>query len=155
MFEKYGTQISVSVLALAYLFFGLEFFEIAKENMWSINSIYASVFDMSSIVCAFLFSFFVFVKTTTNRYLDAARGSNTYNKLLKYFVSSIVSSFALSVVTIPFLVVNPAPTQISQISYLTVFPWVLLSGYVFAAVIRSAYHFVVVIDWAYGEKSSA
>lgn len=153
MWEKHGTKISVFLFSLAYLFYGMRFFEIALEKEWSINSIYASVFDMSSVVCAFLFSFFVFVKTTTNKFLDAIRTSETYKKLLKYFIYSIISSFVLSIATIPFLVVSPAPTQISQPSFVTVFLWVFLCGYVFAAVIRSACHFVAVIDFAYGRRN--
>lgn len=137
---------------VSYLIWGVDFAAFALAKGWQISSLYASVFDLSSIVCAFLLTFLILVKTTNNRVLNAYRARPEYKVLISHFVRSVVSAFVLTIATMPFLIIVPISTDSGSIEYMLVGVWFAFAAYSLSAAVRSAYEFVAVIDAAYSSR---
>ena len=150
--ELYGPFSGALFAAPICYLFGPKFFELAALNHWSIESLYAAIFDTSSIVCAFLFSFFIFIKTTENEVLSAFRSSRFYPILRKHMLAAVFSSFFLTIATIPLLVVNPKPESNTELWGILLAFWFSLTVYVFLCTARSGYQFISVVDSAYGQR---
>ena len=154
-FERRGPVIFAIAVLLAYLGFALRVFAHATENQWDIGALYSAVFDTASMNAAFLFSFFVFIKTTTNDFLAAFRKEPAYNVLMRHFKWSITSSFVLALVTIFCLVTTPHPHFVTEPNFWLMAAWFTFVAYVIAATVRSAYQFVAVLDAAYSKRFGA
>lgn len=150
--EKY-LPLSVGILTLGAFFWrGHLVVDYAVKQQWVISSLYASVFDVSAIICAFLFSFFVFVKTTNNKILNAFRKRGEYNTLLSHFRRSIGASFLLTLLSIPYMVIVPKSSSYEEVAFYLIGFWVAFSAYTIAASFRSAYQFIGVLDAAYSQR---
>ena len=152
LFERYAPRTAALIGMVIYIFFGPQAYATALAREWDVQALYAAVFDTSSIVSAFLFSFLVFIRTTTNQFLEAFRDHPSYNILTRHFLWATATSFALTIGTIPFLVVVPKPLSLYSITFFVVLVWVGLTTYVIFAVLRSAYQFLAVLDAAYSER---
>lgn len=150
--ERQGPKTLVAVAGVSFVIWGNVFFEKAVAEKWAIDSLYSAIFDVSSIVCAFLFSFLIFIKTTENRFLSSFRQDRLYGVMTRDFLASIFSSFILTVVTIPLIVVVPKPELLMNVWFLVVLIWFCLVGYVIACTFRSGYQFIAVLESAYGNR---
>lgn len=153
--EKYLATTLTVISLVSFWLWGLEFYSYGKIANWQIPSLYAAIFDTASILCAFLFSFLVFVKTTTNGFLEKFRKHAAYKNLLIDFKKSIFSSFFLTIITIPCLVVVPVPTLKMSATFYFLMAWFALCFYVLGSVIRSCYQFLSVLDAAYSPRFDA
>jgi hypothetical protein len=61
-------------------------------------------------------------------------------------------SALLAVVTVPLMIAVPRPTHTNEGLFWAVAIWMAFSGYVFSAIIRSAYHFIAIMEAAYGDR---
>lgn len=149
--EKFGPWCFSLGAAIAFYFRGQEFFVLAKMNQWDLSAFYAAVFDIASIVCAFLFSFLVFIKTTENKVLSAFRENRFYKTMEQHFVSALLSSFILTLSTTPLIVTSPVPVTKSP-SFFVLLLWFSLCTFVMAATFRSGYQFLAVLEAAYSRR---
>lgn len=150
--EKLLPTIIVGISLFAYLFWGTDFADFVEAKKWEISALYSSVFDLTSIICAFLLSFLIFVKTTNNRVLNAYRDRSEYALLISHFKRSIASSFCVTIVTVPYLIIVPLSSEMWSLEYIFVALWFGLAAYSLAAAVRSAYEFLAVVDAAYSSR---
>ena len=136
----------------AFWIWGIPFFNKVRSAEWAVDSLYAAIFDVSSIVCAFLFSFLVFIRTTENTFLSGFRTDKAYSIMNRHFLMSISGSFLLTLYTVPLLVVVPCPVATMQLSFWVLLIWWAFVGYVVAATFRSGYQFLAVLDAAYNSR---
>jgi len=152
LMERRGPAV-ISMFALAlYFFCATSVFEHAAAFKWDIGALYGAVFDTASMATAFLFSFLVFIKTTSNEFLSAFRNEPAYSRMLRDFRWSIIPSFVLSLVTIICLVTLPQPTSTESLVFWMLGAWFGFVTYVVGATVRSAYQFLAVLDAAYSKR---
>ncbi len=151
-FERWFPLTIALISAASFFVWGERIFSHARLQEWDISSLYSSVFDIASIICAFLFSFLVFVKTTQNRVLNQFRLKPEYRTLMSHFRRSIISSFFLTIATIPYVVVVPVAENRLELDYYIVMIWMVFATYTLAATVRSSYQFISVLDAAYSSR---
>jgi hypothetical protein len=151
-FEKYA-PLAVGVVAsgLAYRYGGW-FFTTAEIYKWHLDQLYVSVFNISAPASAFLFAFYTYVRTAEGAILREIRASAIFRRACKYMVRAIMLSSALALLTVPLVIVVPEPHDAGDFWYFIVAIWAGLSAYVGAAVVRSAYHFVAIMEAAFGDR---
>lgn len=133
--ERWGPLALALFGVLSFGKWGEQFYSVAEESNLSVSSLYQAVFDTSSIVCAFLFSFLIFIKTTENHFLSAFRSKKIYKRMERHFIYSITASFVLTIMTIPVLVISPMPDSMYTWSFLYVAIWIAVGlGWVVSAV---------------------
>lgn len=154
LLEKYSPHlVALIVLALTY-WRGGNFFSAAIENGWHTDALYASVFNIAAAASAFLFAFYTYVRTSEGTILREIRASALFRRASKYMIGAITWSALLAIITVPLMIAVPQPCHPNEGQFLPVAIWVAFSGYVFAAIIRSAYHFIAIMEAAYGDRLS-
>lgn len=152
LWEKYSPHVaSVAMLALTY-WRGAYFFSTAVEKGWHTDALYASVFNIAAAASAFLFGFYTYVKTAEGPVLREIRGSVLFRRASNYMIGAIVWSAILAMVTVPMMILQPEPQHSAEKLFWVVVFWAALTAYVFAAIVRSAYHFIAIMEAAYGDR---
>jgi FtsH-binding integral membrane protein len=150
--EKYSPHVvGLIVLALTY-WFGEDFFSAAFSNQWHLEALYQSVFEVAAAAAAFLFGFYTYVKTAEGPVLREIRGSALFRRASRYMIGAIIWSAILAILTVPIMVVQPQPSHSDERLFFVFAIWAALTGYVLAAIVRSAYHFVAIMEAAYGDR---
>lgn len=150
--EKYGPfLIGLAALCVSY-HYQAQFFIMSSASEWHVDALYGSVFNIAAAASAFLFAFYTYVRTAEGNILREIRAAAVFRRAARYIIRAIVSTAILSVATVPFMVVVPEPQTASESWYWAVCLWTALSFYVLAAIIRSAYHFIAIMEAAYGSR---
>ncbi len=150
--EKHGPWIIAVAIAACVYWRGESFFEMAAAKKWHLDALYASVFNLSAASSAFLFAFYTYVRTAEGAILREIRASNVFRIASTYMLWTIFNSALLAMLTVPFVVAVPEPHHANERWYWAVIVWAALSGYVFACIARSAYHFTAIMEAAYGDR---
>lgn len=150
--EKRSPLIVALVAAIVTYWCGEDFFRIAVDNSWHLDAMYASVFNLTAAASAFLFAFYTYVRTAEGNILRQIRAAPIFNRASRHMILAIALSALLAVLTVPFVVVVPQPRLTSDRWYWAVVVWAGLSGYVFAAIVRSAYHFTAIMEASFGDR---
>ena len=125
---------------------------LAAANKWHLDALYGSVFNIAAAASAFLFAFYTYVRTAEGAILREIRASRVFRRAARYMILAIVLSAALAILTVPLVVAVPEPANASRKWYWFVVVWAAFSGYVFSAMIRSAYHFIAIMEAAFGDR---
>jgi hypothetical protein len=150
--EKRGPiLIGVSAGILAY-FFARPFLVAAAGKSWHLDALYASVFNIAAAASAFLFAFYTYVRTSEGSILREIRGSRIFKRASQYMIRAIISSAVLAILSVPFLIVVPMPQGTNEIWYWVICIWAAFVAYVLAAIFRSAYHFLAIMEAAFGDR---
>lgn len=128
-----------------------DLFAALRESAKDVGSLYSAIFDLASIIAAFMFGFLTFIKTTENKFLTAFRKNAEYDSAVKYMRNCVIYSACLTVGTIPLIVWQPAPEQVTSLMFWVVSLWFALVAFTLAGTARSAYHFIAILDAAYGK----
>lgn len=149
--ERFGPLIFSVLSGVAFWFYADAIFSTSVNQDWDLSALYAAVFDTASIVCAFLFSFLVFIKTTENKVLSAFRENRFYSIMIKHFIAALISSFFLTIATIPLIIASPTPLE-KSFTFYVVMLWFSLFTFVVCATFRSGYQFLAVLEAAYSGR---
>jgi hypothetical protein len=152
IWEKHGPWIIAAVIAVCAYWRGESFFEMAETKRWHLDALYGSVFNLSAASSAFLFAFYTYVRTAEGAILREIRASNVFRVASKYMLWAVFNSAFLAILTVPFVVAVPEPHHASERWYWAIIIWAAFSGYVFACIARSAYHFTAIMEAAYGDR---
>lgn len=138
-----------TILAIFALFltlgFGPSVIEYLNSNKYSVYEIYSSVFDISSVFTAFLFTFYTFVVTTERGFIAAVKKSRFYKLAVRYTLEALLLGAFLTIFTIPMKVIVPAPTTFDATLF-GVALWVALAVWTAAAFVRSSYLFTMLVS---------
>lgn len=141
--ERFGPAIVALLVAIAFAWKGGEFFAYAKKSAWDVPQIYSSVFNLSSLIAAFVFGFFTFARTSETEFLHKIRRTKTYARFMGYLVTAMATSAFVVLVSIPFMVAAPQPTEWSDWWFWGCLAWASVVAFSLAATVRSMRQFIV------------
>ena len=96
----------------------------AGQDSYQPASIYSGIFDILSIFTGFLATFYVFVITKGNEFLERIRGTATYSMVLKLLKFTILWSTGMIAASYVLMIVNPTGYDLFSFSHLVVFAWI-------------------------------
>jgi len=153
--ERFGPSIiGLVIFVLAYRY-EKALLDAASQNKWHLDALYASVFNIAAASSAFLFAFYTYVRTSEGAILREIRASAFFRRASKYMIRSILVTSILALASVPFLIVVPEPHDNHHAWYWAICIWTAFSGYTFATIVRSAYHFIAIMEAAYGDRLAA
>lgn len=113
---------------------------------WSVGAVYSSVFNVAAITTPFLFTFYSFVVTTDRGFIGRAKGSVYYAATVRFTVWALIFGAALTLASIPMIVIEPKPSGISEWSNLALAAWVGFAIWTFGAFVRAAFLFSIFVQ---------
>jgi hypothetical protein len=138
------SAVGLIMFVFFYVYAG-HFFEDAERYHWHVDNLYCAIFGLATFAAALLFSVYAYVRTTENKILDAIRQSIYFARASKYIVVAIITTSALSVLTIPLFVTVPEIKSV-DLSYLIFCGWAAFTVYAGALSGRSLYHFITILN---------
>lgn len=113
---------------------------------WNIPSIYSSVFDLFSILTGLLFAVYGIVLTGANPFMVSLRRTRVYARYRGELRRSIYLGFAVTLATVPLLIVEPKEVAAGSWLGLALSLWAgcVVSG--FHLFVRVARNFIVMVD---------
>lgn len=127
---------------LSYLYGNCAFIYLT-ENEMQIGSIYSSAFDVATIFTAFLLTFYTLIITADRGFIGRAKGTRPYLLLLSYTLRALGLGAAVVALSIPMMVVEPAPTSPNDPSLYAVAIWAGLTIWAAGAFVRAAHIFAI------------
>ena len=109
---------------------------------WDMSSLYSSVFDLSSVLAAFLFAFFTFVRAAETEFIKKIKRTKIFRKFLMNLRTAIYASAICTLLTVPYIVIEPMSAKKATISFWFIGGWLALSACTFALSYRSVSQFV-------------
>lgn len=116
----------------------------AEASKWHLDQMYTAVFTISTVVTAFLFTFYTFIITGDRGFLAASRSSLPFRQTVDYTLRAIVVGSVLSVATIPMLVVQPVLLK-GDLWMFFAAVWAALTVWAVSSFIRAAYLFAIFV----------
>jgi hypothetical protein len=141
--ETFFPFVSGLISGVVVYFWGPRGFSYLATKEYAHESIYSSVFDITSIATAFLLTFFTFVITTDRGFIGRAKGTRPYRLLLAYTLRALALGVALIVLSVPMMVVEPCPVSRADPALYAVAIWAGLSVWTLAAFVRAAHLFSI------------
>ena len=114
--------------------------EFAAEN-WKAEGLYSAIFAWASIQIGFAFGVYGFVVGQSKGFMEAIRNTTAMNRFITYVKRANVSSFLLTIFSIPLIVVSPDLKDPSGPEYALVSLWFSLFVWTFLTFLRIAYGF--------------
>lgn len=144
VFERYGPLIVGLCAAGLFIWAGSTVITYAQQHKWNVPTIYSSVFDLCSLITAFVFSFFTFARTSETEFLHRMRKTTTYARFMRYLVSAMNASAALVIISIPFMIAEPQPATYQDPWFWACAAWIALVGFTLTATARSMRQFIAI-----------
>lgn len=144
-FEKYlPVSLGGVVFVLLTVFRG-DLLSADLLNVISINSTASAVFGWSSIQTGFMFGVFSFISTKNDGFVGRIRNSTALRNFILYTRSATYLGFFLTLSTMPLLAVNFTGNEIDFRLYVIICVWFSFFIWTFAAFVRVAYIFSILI----------
>lgn len=108
---------------------------LSQGEAFNISAMYSGVFGLLSIFAGFLATFFVFVATKSNKFLEAIKNTITFRKMVGLLRFTILWTLLSVGITFVLMVVEPRDFPLWSITQGVVFLWawvVILIGVNFA-----------------------
>lgn len=112
----------------------------AKED-WNSDGLYEAIFGWSAIQTGFAFGVYGFVLGKGDGFIAALKQTAAMGRFIGYIKRANYSGFALTFVSIPLIVFDPAIESPYSIEYAVVAAWFSLFLWSFLAFLRLAYNF--------------
>ncbi|QYX56811.1 hypothetical protein K1T73_17560 [Roseovarius sp. SCSIO 43702] len=107
----------------------------SQGDEFNVSSIYSGVFGLLSLFAGFLATFFVFIATKSNKFLEAIKNTITFKQMLGLLKFTILWTLMAIGVTFILTIVEPKNFALWSIVQVVVFAWswiVILIGVNFA-----------------------
>lgn len=114
----------------------------------NVGAIYSGTFGVLSIFAGFLATFFVFVATRSNKFLDAIRHTITFKQMLGLMKFTIRWTVFAVIVTLGFMVAEPKGYDLFSATNGLVFIWSLIVTLICVNFSRCVSMFFKVVDQA-------
>lgn len=144
-----GTFVSASPIVTSLLLAGAGVIvvqSISSDTSINTSAIYSGVFDLLSIFTGFLVTFYVFVVTKGNDFLEKIKTTATYKMVLTLLKFTILWSTAMIIFSYILMVTDPKGFDLLSANGLFVFFWlanVFLIGVNFS---RCVSHFLTIVE---------
>jgi len=118
------------------------FFCYAQSQNWKIGEIYVAGFEFSAVATSFLFTFYTFVVTADRGFIARMRNSIYFADLITFTVRALILGTVLAIVSVPMMVMEPAPLTRWGFEAAEVTAWVFLAAWTLAAFVRTTRLFI-------------
>ncbi|MBS1168868.1 MAG: hypothetical protein H6R00_4893 [Proteobacteria bacterium] len=143
--ERFGPiATAISVLVVFYVF-SSEFIGYIRGNNLKINLLYGEIFDWSSIQTGFLFGVYGFIAGKSDGFIGQIRHTRPVKQFLAYTRNAIVIGFVLTFVSMPLILIDIGPSDITKNWYYITCSWFSLFIWSFLSFARAAYIFGLII----------
>jgi len=143
--ERFGPFTIAAITAFALVWFRMELTQFAANESLDLARLYAAVFDWASIQTGFLFGVFGYVGGKTDGFIAAVKNTDAMRVFTGYMRFAIVLGFALTLVSIPLMVVGFSIKEGTDLRYFTFVTWAFTATWAFFAFLRVAYVFGILI----------
>jgi hypothetical protein len=140
--EEYGPALLGVAGAIVCIIWGCDAFAFMSAEGWKIDAIYTSVFSVATVITGFLLTFFMVFITTESGFIGRTRGTLPFKQTVRFALRSIALGAALTVFSIPMMVITPAP-QALDITLALVTAWTGLAVWTLASFVRVGGIFVI------------
>ena len=142
--ETKGPLIIGTAFAILCAVYGIAFFEVGEKEKWEIGTLFSSVFDLSSMAAAFLFAFYTFILTAESEFFKAVKATAAYEQFEGYLIVALLFAAFLTVLTVPFMIINPRPTVAFDWVHMALIVWSFVVGYTLSATWRCTRQFATI-----------
>jgi|SRR6185312_2135825 len=140
--EVHHPMVVSALVFVAVLWWGPGGFSYADRKSWHLDQLYTCIFTYSTVITAFLFTFYTFIITGDRGFLSAARESVYFRQTVSYTFRAILLGAVLSLATIPMLVIQPLP-KAGGAWLIYSATWAAVAAWATAAFIRAAWLFAI------------
>lgn len=130
-----GSVIAIYILAPAIIA------KFEPTDGWQISSLYGAIFNWSAIQTGFAFGVYGFVVGKNDGFVQEIRDKLAMRRFLGYVRRANIGGFALTVLSLPLTIANPALVSQHSLVFLLVLAWFGLFLWTFLAFLRVAYGF--------------
>lgn len=114
----------------------------------NVGAIYSGTFGVLAIFAGFLATFFVFIATRSNKFLDAIRQTITFRQMLGLLKFTIQWTIFAVLVTLGFMVAEPRGYDLFSATSGAVFTWSLMITLICVNFSRCVSMFFKIVDQA-------
>jgi len=139
-----ASPIMVSLVLASFTSFGVRYLTV--ESGYAPSAIYSGVFDLISIFTGFLATFYVFVVTKGNKFLEEIKTTPTYRMVLKLLKFTILWSAAMIVFSYVLMIVNPGNFGLFSGQHFLVFFWLANVFLIAVNFGRCIVHFLTIVE---------
>jgi hypothetical protein len=118
------------------------FFIYAACQKWHISSLYEAGFEFGAVATSFLFTFYTFVVTAERGFIARMKHSIYYELLITYTVTALILGVALAIVSLPMMVIDPAPASRWDWATIGIAFWSFVAAWSVAAFVRTTRLFI-------------
>lgn len=122
---------------------------------WQSDNLYAAVFDWSSLQSGFVFAIYGFIVTKKDGFVGAITAGQSYPQFISFTRRACLGGFALTVCSLPLLIVSPKIEAESPITYWIIAVWFAFFIWAFCAFLRVAFSFGIMVATPDKEKPIA
>lgn len=144
-FEKW-LPVFAAVCSLACAYFMRPYFEASfVQDGWIETNLYTAVFDWSAIQSGFMFAIYGFVATKKDGFTGTVMKGQSFQRFISYTRTACVGGFALTIYSLPLLVVSPEVDGSDDATYWIIAIWFAFFVWAFLAFLRVAFSFGIII----------
>ena len=144
-FERYAPLGAGLVAFAACYFLRFEITGKFSPNGWDSGDLYSAVFDWSSVQSGFVFAIYGFIISKRDGFAGLLVGGQTYERFLSFTRRACLGGFALSMVSLPLLVVSPSVSINEPWTYWPIATWFAFFIWAFCAFLRVAFSFGMIV----------
>ncbi len=143
--QSYPLLLGVTIAPLCAWYIPVIFPAMVKAG-WKTENIYSSAFNISTVATPFLFTFYTIFVTTETGFIGRMKRANAYRMTVNYTVRAMWLGALLSVASLPFIIVSPAPDAYSDPWTWAVAGWSGLTVATVSAFLRACRQFGIFIS---------
>lgn len=139
--ERYGPITVALASFLALLSFKADIVENFADGSWKADGLYGAVFAWASIQIGFAFGVYGFVAAKSTEFIAASEQTTAMSRFMDYVRKANISSFVLTVFSLPLIVISPDLKKPDPMVYVGVAFWFSIFIWTFLTFLRIAYSF--------------
>jgi hypothetical protein len=116
-----------------------------SPNGWQAGNLYGAVFDWASIQSGFVFAIYGFIVTKKDGFIGAITPAQSYEQFIGYTRRACLGGFALTLSSLPLLVISPAISAQNTVEFWIVASWFAFFIWAFGAFLRVAFSFGIMV----------
>lgn len=117
---------------------------LVRDGSIKLENLYTSFFDLFSVFSAFLFGFYVFVRSDGSEFLIKFKNTKSHKVFIKYLLHGTTMCALAILVCIPLIVVEPKPTGSDDLWFKYIILWIGFSTYSLTSAFRATVIFAVI-----------
>jgi hypothetical protein len=113
-----------------------------ERQHWVTENLFVAIFTLGTVTAGFGLAIYTFLLTTESGFIGRAKNSVYYRHLLTYVLVGAILSAALSIVSVPGMIVKSVPA-VNSLHALYIAIWAGFLGWTAAALFRAGHLFTI------------